>query len=130
MLTTLIVIALVIGYAMVGMFAGGYALAVNRADETSFWDKPDDPPIILCGVFWPLVVPLFLLLKMGKPCANIGARLHGLQVSLQEKREVVKLQKSIEQKKTRIELKKIEEELDEELATSGSYSRRHANARD
>jgi len=108
-----IVLASIFTYAVVGSCYAGYIKAkYNDYDgERSF----------VYGLFWPVVLTWEVLhmTELFLFCIHIGARISSYKKVSREKKETIRLQKSIEQKKLRIELQKIEQELDKELELEG-----------
>jgi hypothetical protein len=100
MITTLLILLGLIGYASVGAWTWGYARGALE-DETG-WESPAP---LMAGLFWPIILTAIIMKCILVPLQAMG-------FSLQQKQMIKKKQRIELQTKTRIELETAERELE------------------
>lgn len=101
----------IIFYIAISIFSFGYRYATYDGDIV-------DPGGVLPPLFWPIWLPIkFAYPIIIKPLFNFGSYIGEKSLKSQQKRIEIKKQKLYEQQKLRVELERIEKDLDTELAS-------------
>ena len=104
MLTSLIVLASIIGYVGIGAWHFGYIRGATD-DEKNGWGTPLP---FLAAVFWPFVMSALVFANIAVPLNKLGFKFQQNRLEKQKKRIA-------EQEKVRIELQEIENILEKEF---------------
>lgn len=101
MITLLIVLLSLVGYAGIGAWTWGYIR--GAVEDQSGWDTPVP---LLAALFWPLILTGIVMKLLLVPLQSMG-------FALQQKQMLQKKQRIELQTKTRIELEEAQRELED-----------------